>query len=69
MVFIINSIARRAKTTPIERSIRTAFALICSIKEVPASNSATRTYQVVSIMPAIIAITKRSRVLISELMK
>ena len=53
---------------PIDLSIRTAFDLKLSIREVPASKSATKTYHAISITLAMIAIIARSKILISLLM-
>ena len=57
-----------SKTIPIKRSIKTAFTLKLSIKLVPAKAVATKTYQDVSMIPAITAIMKRPELVISEFM-
>ena len=53
---------------PIDLSMRTAFDLKLSIRGVPASKSATKTYHAMSITLAMIAIIARSRILISLFM-
>ena len=49
--------AKKKRTKPIERSIITELERNLSIKGVPASIAATKTYQEVSISPAKIAMT------------
>ena len=52
--------AKSKRTNPIDLSIITEFERKLSIKGVPASTAATNTYQVVSMIPANIAINNLS---------
>jgi len=52
--------AKSERTNPIDLSIITEFERRLSIKGVPASTAATNTYQVVSMIPANIAIRNLS---------
>ena len=59
-VLVTKARANNERTIPIALSIITEFERKLSIKGVPASTAATNTYQVVSMIPANIAINNRS---------